>query len=307
MFCRSAIILCAATFVCGPASAEASDGSGSQPARAHVLLEAAGSSATAWRFESNNAFAEVVGTTRHEVHSRLSLQLEPSPTEAATLGVTEGHPVWTEPHAAWRDAAGLVAGDRLATAAGGLRRVSGHTSVRGPVSVYNLDVASPHNYYVAPASCRECDFILVHNKETTPVGHSSSGANVYRASPEAAGQFEHGSHLSAIYDAQSGRVWMAPSAGARRVDGLAETTVTRRGGHIDVVRGVNQRSDAPITPYAFTLRVVGAGGREVAINFRSTSVNGWYSVGKSRLPPESVRQQILRDLKSVGFRIVDSF
>lgn len=73
-----------------------------------------------------------------------------------TLGVTGDHPFWRRSDG-WTDAARLEPGDEVYTSAGGWVRVAGSSWRSGRQTVYNLEVAGAHTYFVGDPA------LWVHN------------------------------------------------------------------------------------------------------------------------------------------------
>jgi hypothetical protein len=95
----------------------------------------------------------VLSTMTRVSEGLLELYLDDDPTP---LVVTSGHPLHSADVGTWVNAGALRPGDRLTTATGSAV-VRSVTKRAGPERVFNLEVATEHEYYVGPAS------VLAHN------------------------------------------------------------------------------------------------------------------------------------------------
>ena len=93
--------------------------------------------------ETRQAFQS---TTEHDSHG-----------SSLTLGVTAAHPFWSMTRDEFVPAGEMELGEQVVALEGQLWRLTSITSRAGPESVYNLEVAGEHVYYVGG------DGLLVHN------------------------------------------------------------------------------------------------------------------------------------------------
>lgn len=86
----------------------------------------------------------------------LDLRIRSSDGTPQTFGVTGDHPFWTR-KGGWTNASDLKSGDRVSTASGGWRRILGSDWHAERRTVYNLEVAQAHTYFVGDPA------VWVHN------------------------------------------------------------------------------------------------------------------------------------------------
>jgi hypothetical protein len=96
----------------------------------------------------------VLNLFHHTVESLVRIRTAEGQVEA-----TDSHRFWVRERG-WVEAGELRAGDTLEARDGGSTRVLGTTAVRGPVEVFNFEVARSHTYYVYTGSTP----VLVHNE-----------------------------------------------------------------------------------------------------------------------------------------------
>jgi hypothetical protein len=94
----------------------------------------------------------VLRTFVHHVEALIELRLE-----STIVRCTAEHPFWV-PHAGWRTAGTLEVGMPLLALDGRVLAIAGIDRLRGPVTVYNIEVADEHDYFVSDVG------LLVHNK-----------------------------------------------------------------------------------------------------------------------------------------------
>ncbi|QDT78565.1 hypothetical protein Mal35_20140 [Gimesia maris] len=99
----------------------------------------------------------VISTFKNVSHNVLNLYVE---GETEPIGVTAGHPIWSEDRQAFVHTDQLQPGERLRTAVGKTVRITSIEIRAGPEPVYNLEIAGEHVYSVTDSG------LLVHN--TTP-------------------------------------------------------------------------------------------------------------------------------------------
>ena len=92
--------------------------------------------------------------------------------ETDPIGVTAGHPIWSEDRQAFIHSEKLTIGERLRSAVGKTVRITSIEIRAGPEPVYNLEVAGEHVYSVTDSG------LLVHNSGPcylVPRGYYDSG------------------------------------------------------------------------------------------------------------------------------------
>jgi hypothetical protein len=122
----------------------------------------------------------VTGTFSHDNVPVLDLRLE---GVAEALGVTPGHPIWSEDRQAFVPAAKLKVGERLHARAGQTRVVA-VTPREGRHRVYNLEVEQDHVYYVSKLQ------VLVHNASPGPTSFPTKGMGGRTLSAAEQAEFE---------------------------------------------------------------------------------------------------------------------
>ncbi|QEG16143.1 hypothetical protein GmarT_20040 [Gimesia maris] len=96
----------------------------------------------------------VISTFRNTSSNVLNIYVE---REAEPIGVTAGHPIWSEDRQAFIHSDQLQPGERLRSALGKTVRITSIEIRAGPEPVYNLEVAGEHVYSVTSSG------LLVHN------------------------------------------------------------------------------------------------------------------------------------------------
>ncbi|QDT89873.1 polymorphic toxin-type HINT domain-containing protein [Gimesia algae] len=111
----------------------------------------------------------VISTFKNVSHNVLNLYVE---GETEPIGVTAGHPIWSEDRQAFVHTDQLQPGERLRSAVGKTVRITSIEIRAGPEPVYNLEIAGEHVYSVTGSG------LLVHNAgpcDLVPRGHYDSG------------------------------------------------------------------------------------------------------------------------------------
>ncbi|QDT78567.1 hypothetical protein Mal35_20160 [Gimesia maris] len=96
----------------------------------------------------------VISTFKNTADNILNIYVE---GETEPIGVTAGHPIWSEDRQAFIHSDQLQPGERLRSALGRTVRITSIEIRAGPEPVYNLEVASEHVYSVTGSG------LLVHN------------------------------------------------------------------------------------------------------------------------------------------------
>lgn len=96
----------------------------------------------------------VLSTFKNVAKNVLDIYVE---GEAEPIGVTAGHPIWSEDRQAFIHSDQLQPGERLRSAVGRTVRITSIEIRAGPEPVYNLEVAGEHVYSVTGSG------LLVHN------------------------------------------------------------------------------------------------------------------------------------------------
>jgi len=96
----------------------------------------------------------VLSTFKKVANNILNIYVE---GETEPIGVTAGHPIWSEDRQAFVHSEKLQPGERLRSALGKTVRITSIEIRAGPEPVYNLEVASEHVYSVTGSG------LLVHN------------------------------------------------------------------------------------------------------------------------------------------------
>ncbi|QDT78563.1 hypothetical protein Mal35_20120 [Gimesia maris] len=96
----------------------------------------------------------VISTFKNVSHNVLNIYVE---GETEPIGVTAGHPIWSEDRQAFVHTDQLQPGERLRSAVGKTVRITSIEIRAGPEPVYNLEVAGEHVYSVTGSG------LLVHN------------------------------------------------------------------------------------------------------------------------------------------------
>ncbi|EDL57454.1 HNH endonuclease [Gimesia maris] len=96
----------------------------------------------------------VISTFKNVSHNVLNLYVE---GETEPIGVTAGHPIWSEDRQAFVHTDQLQPGERLRSAVGKTVRITSIEIRAGPEPVYNLEIAGEHVYSVTDSG------LLVHN------------------------------------------------------------------------------------------------------------------------------------------------
>ncbi|QEG16136.1 polymorphic toxin-type HINT domain-containing protein [Gimesia maris] len=96
----------------------------------------------------------VISTFKNTADNVLNIYVE---GEAEPIGVTAGHPIWSEDRQAFIHSDQLQPGERLRSAVGRTVRITSIEIRAGPEPVYNLEVAGEHVYSVTDSG------LLVHN------------------------------------------------------------------------------------------------------------------------------------------------
>ena len=112
----------------------------------------------------------VISTFKKVSHNVLNLYVE---GETEPIGVTAGHPIWSEDRQAFVHSDQLQPGERLRSALGKTVRITSIEIRAGPEPVYNLEVAGEHVYSVTDSG------LLVHN--TTPCQKVASDVGLSKA------------------------------------------------------------------------------------------------------------------------------
>ncbi|QDU14164.1 hypothetical protein CA11_19680 [Gimesia maris] len=111
----------------------------------------------------------VLSTFKNIADNILNIYVE---GETEPIGVTAGHPIWSEDRQAFIQSDQLQPGERLRSALGKTVRITSIEIRAGPEPVYNLEVAGEHVYSVTGSG------LLVHNAgpcRLTSRGHYDSG------------------------------------------------------------------------------------------------------------------------------------
>ena len=111
----------------------------------------------------------VISTFKNVSHNVLNLYVE---GETEPIGVTAGHPIWSEDRQAFVHTDQLQPGERLRSAVGKTVRITSIEIRAGPEPVYNLEIAGEHVYSVTGSG------LLVHNSgpcDLVPRGYYDSG------------------------------------------------------------------------------------------------------------------------------------
>ena len=114
----------------------------------------------------------VISTFRNTSNNVLNLYVE---GETEPIGVTAGHPIWSEDRQAFIHSDQLQPGERLRSALGKTVRITSIEIRAGPEPVYNLEVAGEHVYSVTDSG------LLVHN--TTPCQKVAQNVDPSNISP----------------------------------------------------------------------------------------------------------------------------
>ncbi|QDT78602.1 hypothetical protein Mal35_20510 [Gimesia maris] len=96
----------------------------------------------------------VISTFKNVSHNVLNIYVE---GETEPIGVTAGHPIWSEDRQAFIHSDQLQPGERMRSAVGKTVRITSIEIRAGPEPVYNLEVAGEHVYSVTNSG------LLVHN------------------------------------------------------------------------------------------------------------------------------------------------
>ncbi|WP_154898279.1 polymorphic toxin-type HINT domain-containing protein [Gimesia maris] len=111
----------------------------------------------------------VISTFKNVSHNVLNLYVE---GETEPIGVTAGHPIWSEDRQAFVHTDQLQPGEHLRSAVGKTVRITSIEIRAGPEPVYNLEIAGEHVYSVTDSG------LLVHNSgpcDLVPRGYYDSG------------------------------------------------------------------------------------------------------------------------------------
>ncbi|WP_154898292.1 Hint domain-containing protein [Gimesia maris] len=111
----------------------------------------------------------VISTFKNVSHNVLNIYVE---GETEPIGVTAGHPIWSEDRQAFIHSDQLQPGERLRSAVGKTVRITSIEIRAGPEPVYNLEIAGEHVYSVTDSG------LLVHNSgpcDLVPRGYYDSG------------------------------------------------------------------------------------------------------------------------------------
>ncbi|WP_417375972.1 polymorphic toxin-type HINT domain-containing protein [Gimesia maris] len=111
----------------------------------------------------------VISTFKNVSHNVLNIYVE---GETEPIGVTAGHPIWSEDRQAFVHTDQLQPGERLRSAVGKTVRITSIEIRAGPEPVYNLEIAGEHVYSVTGSG------LLVHNSgpcDLVPRGYYDSG------------------------------------------------------------------------------------------------------------------------------------
>ncbi|QDU14129.1 hypothetical protein CA11_19330 [Gimesia maris] len=111
----------------------------------------------------------VISTFKNVSHNVLNLYVE---GETEPIGVTAGHPIWSEDRQAFVHTDQLQPGERLRSAVGKTVRITSIEIRAGPEPVYNLEITGEHVYIVTDSG------LLVHNSspcDLVPRGYYDSG------------------------------------------------------------------------------------------------------------------------------------
>ena len=123
--------------------------------------------------------AQVTAVFRHQVTSLRTLSVEAADGNVESIVTTDVHPFWVD-GVGWLKAKELEAGMTVRTPDGGLAVVIGNTEelLSEPVTVYNLEVAGGHTYFVEDGQGEQTP-IWVHNSGdcgvTMPTRRASGG------------------------------------------------------------------------------------------------------------------------------------
>ncbi|QDT78574.1 hypothetical protein Mal35_20230 [Gimesia maris] len=96
----------------------------------------------------------VISTFKNVSHNVLNIYVE---GETEPIGVTAGHPIWSEDRQAFIHSDQLQPGERMRSAVGKTVRITSIEIRAGPEPVYNLEIAGEHVYSVTGSG------LLVHN------------------------------------------------------------------------------------------------------------------------------------------------
>ncbi|WP_339733988.1 HNH endonuclease [uncultured Gimesia sp.] len=96
----------------------------------------------------------VLSTFKNTANNVLNIYVE---GETEPIGVTAGHPIWSEDRQAFVHSEKLSVGEKLRSALGRTVRITSIEPRAGPKAVYNLEVAGEHVYSVTNSG------LLVHN------------------------------------------------------------------------------------------------------------------------------------------------
>ncbi|QEG16147.1 polymorphic toxin-type HINT domain-containing protein [Gimesia maris] len=105
----------------------------------------------------------VISTFKNVSHNVLNIYVE---GETEPIGVTAGHPIWSEDRQAFVHTDQLQPGEHLRSAVGKTVRITSIEIRAGPEPVYNLEVVGEHVYSVTDSgllvhNVSNCDFITV--------------------------------------------------------------------------------------------------------------------------------------------------
>ncbi|QDT79264.1 hypothetical protein Mal35_27190 [Gimesia maris] len=99
----------------------------------------------------------VISTFKNVSNNVLNIYVE---GESEPIGVTAGHPIWSEDRLAFIHSEKLQVGERLRSALGRPIRITSIEPRAGPEAVYNFEVAGEHVYCVSESG------VLVHNSSS---------------------------------------------------------------------------------------------------------------------------------------------
>ncbi|EDL57111.1 type IV secretion protein Rhs [Gimesia maris] len=158
----------------------------------------------------------VISTFKNTADNVLNIYVE---GETEPIGVTAGHPIWSEDRQAFIHSDQLQPGERLRSAVGKTVRITSIEIRAGPEPVYNLEIAGEHVYSVTGSG------LLVHN--AGPCYLVPRGQNVDLDSLYSTTDVLSSSHLVSQFDTLNARSFHPALGNPSRVLTQADLNVAR--------------------------------------------------------------------------------
>ena len=180
----------------------------------------------------------VTGTFCHSCDEFVELHID---GENAPITCTTGHPIWSERHQDFIDAAKLQAGDPVRLVSDRLSRIAHVRQFHQPQNVYNLEINATHVYHVGENG------LLVHNgkvfdacdanDDDTPPERQSKSRSGGARKPGTQGEMGNNQHENQLAKAVADRVGLDKSQRDRFHDAITGEGISK----FDVLREIAQR------------------------------------------------------------------